>query len=492
MDLTNRKKKKTEVAKTVDITMYGKVPPQARELEEAVIAAILVEKDAFYKLVDVLKSEMFYVDAHQRIYQACARLASKYQPIDTLTVVEELKSSEELDIVGGPYAIVKLTNGVTSSANIVAHAGIIVKKFLKREMIRIAGHMLTEAYEDHTEVNSLLDVSTTMLYDITKGMYKKDFINPLDNAMEALKEIDNKMAREEGTITGEPSGFKDLDACTSGWQPTDLIVLAARPSVGKTALSLNFAYNLATHQQKKKPVAFFSLEMSARQLVQRIISSMSGIPLKKIRNGDLNQVEYAAIKQAITKFSETPIFIDDTPAINTIQVRAKLRRLISHHGVGLVIIDYIQLMQSVEYQGNKSRSEQLGDISRDLKIMAKDFEIPIIALSQLSRAVETRTDAVKVPNLSDLRDSGAIEQDADMVIFLYMDGEVPRLRVAKHRNGELTYITLQRDMSIQQFLSKENEGYKPPATLVANSKAQFDDGYNVDEDFSFKNKQFKN
>lgn len=481
--------KNTKKADTIDLStmVYGKVPPQARELEEVVIGAVLNEKDAYYRIVETLHPEAFYVEAHQLIYRAFVSLAKKYEPIDIFTVIEELKAAGNLDLVGGAYALTSLSTKISTSANIEHHARIIKQKFIQREVIKICGQAVSDGYDDATEVEDLIEEVTAKLYDLSLGIYQKDFLDPETNAMNALAEINTKMEREPGTMTGKPSGFKGLDKITNGWQDTDLIILAARPAVGKTALALNFARKLAEAQNVKlNGVGFFSLEMSTNQLVQRIISAISEVPLEKIRRADLNTIEYDIVKTAIANFSGIPIFIDDTAGLTTIELRAKARRLKARHKVGLIIIDYLQLMSDVEYNKMKSKNDQVGAISRDLKVIAKDLELPIIALSQLSRAVETRTETVKVPNLSDLRDSGAIEQDADMVMFLYLDGGVPRVKIAKHRNGTLDTITLNKDLSIQKFYDSEAEPWRPAQHVrqVANT-GNFDDGIAEVDEYNF-------
>jgi replicative DNA helicase len=482
MDIINQNKDRRARRKpSIDLstTVYGKLPPQARELEEAVLGAIMLEKSAFDTIVEILKPECFYTDAHQVIFKAFQNLAQQSMPIDMLTVVEQLKTTEELEAVGGPYYITKLTNAVVSTANIEAHARIILQKFIQRELIRISGEIIGDAYEDSTDVFDLLDESETKMFNITNNYLKKNY-EDIGNALaRAINRIDELRIKKED-ISGVPSGFASLDRVTYGWQPTDLIILAARPSVGKTALALNLARNAALSPVKKTPVAVFSLEMSASQLVQRILSAESEIALEKIARGKLEDYEYQQLHtKGIKKLEQAPIFIDDTAALNIFEFRAKARRLVNKHNVGLIIIDYLQLMSGVG-NGGANREQEISNISRNLKALAKELNIPIIALSQLSRAVETRKES-KMPQLSDLRESGAIEQDADMVMFIYRpeyyenfsneNGESTRgethIKIAKHRNGSLESIKLRALLHIQKF--EEWDGDSGPALPLGGS-----------------------
>ncbi len=472
MELTNyNKDKKLRRKSPPDLTsmMYGKVPPQAKELEEAVLGAIMLEKSAFDTVIEILKPECFYVDAHQRIYKAMQGLAIKSLPIDLLTVVEELKFREELDIVGGPYFVTKLTNAVVSSANIDAHSRIVLQKFIQRELIRISGEIIGDAYEDSTDVFDMLDEAEGKLFEITNSHLRKNFDSIDTVLVKTIQRIEDMRNRQED-ITGVPTGFPSLDKLTYGWQPTDLIVLAARPSVGKTAFALNLARSAALHPTKPTAVGFFSLEMSSSQLVQRILSAESEIWLEKIARGKLEEHEMKQLyKRGIERLSKAPIFIDDTAALNIFELRAKCRRLKNKHNVGMIIIDYLQLMSGAGENRNGNREQEISKISRDLKGLAKELQVPIIALSQLSREVEKRKEGNKIPQLSDLRESGAIEQDADMVMFLYRPeyyditanefGESNKgetyVKIAKHRNGSLDTVKLKALLHIQKFIEDE-------------------------------------
>jgi replicative DNA helicase len=476
MDLTNlNKDRKARRKPSLDLStmVYGKVPPQAKDLEEAVLGAIMLEKSAFDTVVEILKPECFYVDAHQRIYRAMQSLAQKSQPIDILTVVEELKFRSELETVGGPYYVTRLTNTVVSAANIEAHSRIVLQKFIQRELIRISGEIISDSYEDSTDVFDLLDEAESKLFEITNNHLRKNF-DPIDRVLvKTIQRIEDMRNRNED-LTGVPTGFSHLDQVTYGWQNTDLVILAARPSVGKTAFALNLARNAALHPTKPTPIGFFSLEMSAGQLVQRILSAESEIMLEKIARGKLEEHEMKQLyARGIQRLAQAPIFIDDTPALNIFELRAKCRRLKNKHNIGMIIIDYLQLMSGAGENRNTNREQEISKISRDLKGLAKELSIPIIALSQLSREVEKRKEGNKMPQLSDLRESGAIEQDADMVMFLYRPeyyditsnemGESNRgethVRIAKHRNGSLETIKLRALLHIQKFVDWDGDDF---------------------------------
>lgn len=478
MDLINTNKDRINRKKTpMDLgsMVFGKIPPQSKELEEAILGAIMLEKSAFDTVREILKPECFYVEAHQRIFKAMESLADVGSPIDLLTVVEELKKRNDLEFVGGPYYITKLTNSVVSAANIDAHSRIVVQKFIQRELIRISGEIIGDAYEDSSDVFDMLDKAEGKLFEITNSYLRRNF-DTIDNVlMKTITRIEDMRNRQD-EITGVPTGFPTMDKITYGWQPTDLIILAARPSVGKTAFALNLARSAAMHPTKPCPVAFFSLEMSSAQLVQRVLSAESEINLEKISRGRLEEHEMKQLyKRGIEKLSKAPIFIDDSAALNIFELRAKCRRLKNKHNVGIIIIDYLQLM-SGSGDRNSNREQEISKISRDLKGLAKELQIPIIALSQLSREVEKRKEGNKMPQLSDLRESGAIEQDADMVMFLYRPeyhdinqdafGESNKgetyVKIAKHRNGSLETIKLKALLHIQKFIEDEGDsGFNP-------------------------------
>lgn len=443
----------------------GKVPPQAKELEEAILGAIMLEKDKFPDVVEILNvPECFYVDAHQRIYGAIIRLANKGYAIDLLTVAEELRKTDELELVGGPYFLTKLTHGVVSSAHVIAHARIVLEKFIQRELIKICSKIINSAYEDKSDVFEMLDKAETELFDIGNNYLRKNYSSLQDILVETIDQI--QQAREQkDDVTGVPSGFPSLDAITAGWQPTDLIILAARPAVGKTAFALNLAMNAAMAPDKARGVAVFSLEMGSTQLVKRMLSAVTEVKLEAITRGNMEEHEFKQLNQRMDKLAKAPIFLDDQAGLTIFELRAKCRRLKAKNDLQMIIIDYLQLMQGHDKSGN--REQEISKISRELKSLAKELRVPIIALSQLSRAVETRSgDKGKIPQLSDLRESGAIEQDADMVIFIYrpeyhgitndeMGQPIPgetHINIAKHRNGRLDSVRLKAMLEYQKFV----------------------------------------
>ena len=443
----------------------GKLPPQAPELEQAVLGALMLERNAVNEAIDILQAESFYVEAHKRIFGAILDLFKNDQPIDILTVTEELKKRGELDVVGGAFYISQLTSKVASSANVEYHARIISQKHILRELIRISAETTRDAYDDSADVFDLLDKAEQDLYAITSGNLKRNYEPMSDLIQDAIANIENAKSKTGG-VSGVPTGFVELDRLTAGWQRSDMVIVAARPAMGKTAFVLSMARNIAV--EHKKAVAVFSLEMSSTQLVTRLIASEAGISSEKLRKGELNDQEFAILHQHIARLTNAPIYIDDTPALNIFELRAKARRLKSQHNVDLIVIDYLQLMTGGGDNRGGNREQEISSISRSIKSIAKELDIPIIALSQLSRAVETRG-GDKKPMLSDLRESGAIEQDADIVCFLYRPeyykiyedergstmgiGEVI---VAKHRNGALDTIRLRFIPELAKFADLES------------------------------------
>lgn len=427
----------------------GKIPPQALDFEEAVLGALMLEKNALTAVIDILHPEVFYKQAHQKIFKAIKDLFASTEPIDILTVSNRLKSEGELDEIGGAYYITQLTNRVASSANIEFHARILLQKFVQRELIRVSSETIKDAFEDGTDVFELLDQAEQQLFDISEHNFRRESLDMRSLVRESIQEIE-AAKNSEGNLRGVPSGFTDLDRITAGWQKSDLVVIAARPGMGKTAFALTMARNAAMAQ---KPVAIFSLEMSAVQLTTRLISSETEITSNKLKKGQLEDHEWEQLNTRVKALIEAPIFIDDTPALSVFELRAKCRRLKEQHNIDLIIIDYIQLMRSGDSAGN--REQEISTISRSLKALAKELNVPVLILSQLNRSVETRGGSKK-PQLSDLRESGAIEQDADMVIFIYrpeyydlnvdeagndMTGK-GEIIIAKHRNGPLDSINL--------------------------------------------------
>lgn len=429
---------------------FGKVPPQALELEEAVLGALMLEKDAFTAVSDLLKTEVFYKPAHQVIYAAIDQLNKKGEPIDILTVTNELKAMGQLEIVGGPYYIAQLTSRVGSAANIEYHCKILLEKFIKRELIRISSDVITNSFEESNDVFDILDKAEQGLFDVAQGNLNRTNAKMSELVHEALKNIEEAAKGETGA--GVPTGFFELDKITSGWQNSNLIIVAARPGMGKTAFALSMARNAAIDYNK--PVAVFSLEMEAVELVNRLIIAETGLPGDKLKKGQLTEDEWKQLNSNLSKLTEAPIFINDTPGLSIFDFRAIARRLKQHNNIGLIIIDYLQLMRgSNETKG--MREQEISMISRSLKAIAKELRIPIIALSQLSRKVEDRG-GDKRPQLADLRESGAIEQDADLVCFIYRpeyygileDEEQNSLKgiaqviIAKNRHGATKDVNL--------------------------------------------------
>jgi replicative DNA helicase len=420
----------------------GKLPPQARDLEEAVLGALMLEKNALNAVVEFLKPEHFYADAHREIYQAIIDLFKASEPVDMRTVVNQLRKNAKLELVGGAYVIAELTAKVSSAANIEYHARVIIEMAIKRNLIQIASQIHHDAYEDTTDVFELLDRTEQSVFEISDSNLRKNYDNMRNLMARAIQELQVLKDHKDG-LTGVPSGFTALDRITSGWQKSDLVIIAARPGMGKTAFVVSALRNAAV--DFKMPVAIFSLEMASVQLVNRMISAEAELEGEKIKKGNLADHEWAQLVHKTSRLSSAPIFIDDTPALSILELRAKCRRLKAEHNVQLIVIDYLQLMRG-EQGGN--REQEIASISRALKGIAKELNVPVLALSQLSRGVETRG-GDKRPQLSDLRESGSIEQDADIVMFLYrpeyykitVDEEgmptqgMGEVIVAKHRNG---------------------------------------------------------
>ena len=429
-------------------SLLDKLPPQAIELEEAVLGGMMLDRDAVTEVVDMLKPDSFYLEKHQHIYAAMHDLFLKSQPIDILTVTEQLRKNGKLEEVGGPVYVTMLTHRVGSTANIEHHARIVSERFILRELIKNANEIIKDSYEETSDVFEVLDKAEQGLFQITEKNLRRSYEDMGKLVAQAIKQLETLKGHEDGVV-GVPSGLVALDRITSGWQQSDLIIVAARPAMGKTAMTLSIARNAAV--EFRKAVAFFSLEMSAVQLVNRLISAETGIPAEKLKRGNLTDYEWIELTTKVERLAEAPIYIDDTPAINIFELRAKCRRLKMQHDIQMVVVDYLQLMSGgggdrTKMSGN--REQEISMISRSLKSIAKELNIPVIALSQLSRAVENRG-GDKRPQLSDLRESGSIEQDADMVIFLYrpeyygfdVDEEgnsskgVAEIIIAKHRNG---------------------------------------------------------
>ncbi len=442
---------------------YGKLPPQAIEVEEAVLGALMLERDAYVTIADILDTASFYKEEHRKIFEAIKELSGNEKPIDLLMVTQELKNREELDEVGGPAFITQLTRRVASAAHLEFHARIIAQKYIQRELIRVSSEIQAKSYDDTMDVDDLIDFSESSLFSVAERNIKKETlpIKPVLN--QAIIQIEKARQREDG-LSGVPSGFTALDRITSGWQKTDLIIIAARPSMGKTALVLSMARNMAVDHNCA--TAIFSLEMSSIQLANRLISAETGLNSNKLKTGRLENYEWEHLNHKISTLEKAPIFIDDTPALSIFEFRAKCRRLKIQHNIDAVIVDYLQLM-TAGTDSRGSREQEVSTISRSLKAIAKELDVPILALSQLNRSVESREG--KRPQLSDLRESGAIEQDADIVAFIHRPEYygiteddtgnslvgVAQIIIAKHRNGATGEVHLAFKSDLAKFSDME-------------------------------------
>ncbi len=471
----------------------GKIPPQAVDLEEVVLGAMMIDKKGVDEVIDILHADVFYKDAHRYIYEAIFKLFETSEPVDLLTVSSQLKKDGRLEAVGGDFYLIKLTQKVASSAHIEFHARIILQKYIQRSLIKISNEIIEEAYDEGTDVFDLLDAAESKLYDVTQGNLKRSAETAQNLVIQAKKRIE-EIANKEG-LSGVPSGFDKVDKLTSGWQPSDLVIVAARPGMGKTALTLSMARNMAVNSGI--PVAFFSCEMSSVQLITRLISSETGLSSEKLRTGKLEKHEWEQLNVKVKALEKAPLFIDDTPSLSIFDLRAKARRLASQHGIKLIIIDYLQLMTAGTTHKGGNREQEISTISRNLKALAKELNVPVIALSQLSRAVETRGGS-KRPLLSDLRESGAIEQDADIVSFIYRpeyykidewddeertptQGQAEFI-VAKHRNGGLENIRLKFIGNLGKFDNLDD----------FDSPFEFQSKMNANEDNPFVTKNLPN
>ncbi|MCY3594944.1 MAG: replicative DNA helicase [Bacteroidetes bacterium] len=451
----------------------GRVPPQAVEVEKYVLGATLIDPEAVSIATEILPADAFYLPKHRKIYQALLDLSAKGQPIDIITVTEQLRATKQLDFVGGISYLNDLTEHVATSANTEHHARIISQKALLRNLIGAMGKRITEAYDPATDAFELLDAAEKDLFSISESQVRRSAKNLKDVVRETIDHIQS-IADRPGGLSGVTSGFTDLDKLTGGWQDSDLVIIAGRPSMGKTAFALSCARNAALASQNPVSCAIFSLEMSARQLTQRLLTSEAKVNAQNARTGKLSQNDLHAVVDAAGKLGLAPIFIDDSDGLGVLELRAKCRRLKSEHNIGLVLVDYLQLMEG---QSRDNREQEIANISRSLKGLAKELDIPVIALSQLNRNAEDRKD--RRPQLSDLRESGAIEQDADVVAFIYRasyygietdkDGHstkgVAEIIVGKHRNGPTGTVKLNFETDFARFSNLEvyrrQEDYTP-------------------------------
>ena len=473
--------KKTVAATALpDVDLQGRVMPQAVEFEEAVLGAMMLEANAAVLVIDSLREEMFYKDAHQKIFHAIHQLFTKNDPIDLLSVTNRLRQNGHLEQVGGAYYLASLTNRVVSSANIEYHARIVMEKFIQRKLISVSTETIRNAYDNSLDVLDQLDKAEQNLFDIAEQNFHQSHQQMSDLIHEVLDDL-QQMKNSDQHLRGLPSGFTDLDAVTNGWQKGTLNVIAARPGMGKTAFVLSMARNITVDFQR--PVAVFSLEMSASDLVIRLMSAESGFKQNQIKSGKLGNEEWARLINSMSALEKAKLIIDDTSGLSVFELRAKCRRFKQQYDIQAVIIDYLQLMTAgSDLKGN--REQEISIISRSLKALSKELEIPVIALSQLNRGVESRSATSKRPQLSDLRESGAIEQDADIVIFIYrpeyykietFDDNTPaagmaELMIAKHRNGATADIKVRFISEYAKFCDAAfNQDFLTPNVLPENA-----------------------
>ena len=474
--------------------MNGKIPPQATDIEESVLGALLLDQNAITNAIDILRPEYFYEPNHELIYRAVTALFRDGNPVDLLSVADQLKKDGEFEKVGGLNKLVSLTNRITSAAHIEYHVRILSEKYIQRELIRVSTETLHDSYDDTIDVLGLLDKTETKFLEINDSSFKSDFHSMDILLANTLKEIEANQNSQDDSM-GVVTGFNDLDARTGGFQKGTLLILAARPAMGKTALALTMARNMAVDFHK--PVAIFSLEMTATELMSRLIAAESGIEAKKFKlKGELQDWEKEQLRKKTNALAHAPMYIDDNPGLTIFELRAKCRRLKQKYDIQMIFIDYLQLMSGGEMIKNGgNREQEISYISRQLKALSKEIGVPIMALSQLSRAVETRGGS-KRPQLSDLRESGAIEQDADMVMFVYrpsyygIDVEngmstegLAKLIIAKHRSGEPGDVNLR---FVEKFVRFENmhDSFQTPETLILNSQMNKESNNTLEKDES--------
>lgn len=476
------------MAKKQENIDFQRIPPQALDVEEAVLGAIMVEPGSEIEALENLKPESFYKETHQKIFKAISELSTLHKPIDQLTVMQQLAANKDLEFVGGAAFINYLAGKIGSAAHLNFHAKILAEKYIKRELISISNKIQQKSYDPSSDIEDLLEYSEKQIFDLAFENVSSA-VKPMNIVVKETLDHIEELTQKDTKFSGVPSGFTSLDRITSGWQPSDMVIIAARPSMGKTAFILSMARNMAVDHQV--PVAIFSLEMSAHQLVTRLIVSETGIGSEKIRTGDLNKEEWQMLESKTAPLSEAKIFIDDTAGISITELRAKCRNLKIQHDIKLVVIDYLQLMSGPPETRN-NREQEVSQISRGLKAIAKELDIPVIALSQLNRAVENRTG--KRPQLSDLRESGSIEQDADLVVFIHRpekfgilqddDGNstegLAEIIIAKHRNGAVTDVKLRFIDYMARFVEPDGGmefGLEEGQELTLSSKMNTDDNF---------------
>lgn len=490
----------------------GNKPPQATELEEAVLGALILDANALNTAIDLLHEEFFYKPEHKTVFHAIQKLFEQNQPVDLLTVTNQLRQSGELEAAGGAFLLTELTSHITSAAHIEYYARVLSEKYISRELIRISTETISSAYDETTDVVDLLDKTEGQIMDINEKNFRTDY-HPIGDLVHEAHEQILETVEKQGDSVGLPSGFVELDRMTAGFQPGTLVILAARPAMGKTAFALSMARNMAVDQ--KKAVAFFSLEMTGVELAMRLISGEAQIPGDKLKRGELAPYERVQLEQRTQSLHDAKIFIDDTPQLTIYELRAKCRRLKDHHDIQMVFIDYLQLMTAGNDAMNRNgnREQEISTISRQLKALSKELRIPVLAMSQLSRAVETRG-GEKKPMLSDLRESGAIEQDADIVMFIYRPeyygileddkgstAGMADIILAKHRSGGVGEARLRFVGKYARFENRElvdasqfagsmpqGGGFEGGSTVIVNSKINHDRepfGMGPDEDAPF-------
>ncbi|MFA6493096.1 MAG: replicative DNA helicase [Patescibacteria group bacterium] len=438
-----------------------KIPPQNIEAEQSILGALLLDKDAVIKVADILRVDDFYREDHATIYDCILKLFGKRKPIDMVTLTDELEKKKKLKDVGGASYISTLVNSVPTAAHIITYANIVHQKATLRRLISAAASITELGFDENAELETILDKSESALFSVSQ-QYVKQYFTPIKDILADSFDRIDKLHKDKGAIKGVPTGFRDLDNILAGFQKSDLVILAARPSIGKSALALNFADNVACNH--KLAVGIFSLEMSKEQIIDRLLCMRGSVDSWKLRTGNLDDDDFGKLNYAMGMLSETPIFIDDSPFLNVMEIRTKARRLLMENDLGLIVIDYLQLMSGTERRNSDNRVQEVSEISRALKALARELNVPILALSQLSRAVEHRPD--KRPMLADLRESGSIEQDADVVMFIYRDEvyeedtekkNIAEILIRKHRHGPTGDVQLFWKPEYMKFATVEKK-----------------------------------
>lgn len=444
----------------------GQTPPHNLEAEASLLGAILIDSDALVKIADVVRPDDFFDARHKHIFEAILTLYERRSPIDVLTLADQLKTAGMLDMVGGPSYLTELTNFVPTAAHVEQYADIVAQKAVRRRLIAASQDLTNLGYDETKQIKELIEEAESRLFEVSQQHVKQTLVSLETILTESFDRLDD-LHRDKGKVRGIPSGYRDLDDMLAGFQKSDLIIIAARPAMGKTALVLNLAHNIAI--QAKEPVLMFSLEMSKEQLVDRLLSMESGVDAWALRTGNLTDADFEKIGQAMGTLSEAKIYIDDTPGLTVSDLRTKARRAAHQHGVGIIIVDYLQLMSGgSRFSGSDNRVQEISEISRGLKLIARELGVPVIALSQLSRSVENRHP--QIPQLADLRESGSIEQDADIVAFIYREDyynpetenkNIMSLLIRKHRNGPTGDVHLYFDIEKQRIRSLDTKHHDP-------------------------------